>query len=286
MILQNHPPLVDGSLSRLLGNLLRKSRISLDDIDELLGQVILRTLIVILQDGRANLRRRNCQDSAHHPIGATPKATEAHEVHILIADTAEKAIDILGFQEATRGGIFSSGTSTTGCSSGGRFRWRETLPFCHNATEILIVIAVRLPCTATVLRLLSAARDILTGRQDGLPAILPLRALHALGRLLVNEEFTTLDANTTQNLLNHLEKLILIDRPGQMMMTKVARAAVIVETTRTTELSILEDSHTGIRKTADLAFLGVGRRNLHHRAPDNLIRAKDGKLDANQCLGF
>ena len=148
------------------------------------------------------------------------------------------------------------------------------------------MIAVRLTCAAAILRLLAAAGDILASSENRLPAILALGALHALGRFLVNEELAALDADAPQNLLNHLEKLVLIDWSGQVMMTKVARAAVIVETARTTEFAIFQDSHTGIRKTADLAFLGVGRRNLHHRAPDNLIRAKDGKLDANQCLGF
>jgi hypothetical protein len=148
------------------------------------------------------------------------------------------------------------------------------------------VIAVRLARATAILRLLAAAGDILASGENSLPAILTLGTLHALGRFLVNEELAALDADAAENLLNHLEKLILIDWSGQVMMTKVARAAVIVETARTTEFAILQDAHTGIRQATDFALLGVGRRNLHHRTPDNFFRPKDGKLDANQRLGF
>jgi hypothetical protein len=148
------------------------------------------------------------------------------------------------------------------------------------------MIPMGLACPAAILSLFAAAGYILASGKNGLPAILTLGALHALGRFLIDKELATLDADATENLLDHLEKLILVDWSGQMMMTKVARAAVIVETARPTEFAILKDTHAGICQATDLAFLGVGRRNLHHRTPDNFFRSEDGKLDANQRLGF
>jgi hypothetical protein len=61
------------------------------------------------------------------------------------------------------------------------------------------VIAVRLTGTTTVLNLLTAARDLLTGSENSLPAILTLGAPQTLGCLLINEKLATLDTDTTQD---------------------------------------------------------------------------------------
>jgi hypothetical protein len=90
------------------------------------------------------------------------------------------------------------------------------------------MISVRLSGTTAILRLFATAGHILTGRQDRLPAILPLGTAHSFGRFLINEELRTLDADTAENLLNHLEELNLVDWSGQAMMTEMARAAVII----------------------------------------------------------
>jgi hypothetical protein len=64
--------------------------ICLNDLSQLVGEIILRTLVIVLDNGRADLRRRNGQNRADHPIRATPIAAQPHEIHILIRDTAEE----------------------------------------------------------------------------------------------------------------------------------------------------------------------------------------------------
>ena len=111
---------------------------------------------------------------------------------------------------------------------------------------------MRLPCTTAILRLLAATGNFLTGHQNRLPAIFALGTLHSLRRFLVDQEFAALDADTSKNLLKHLEELDVIDRSGQGVVPKVARAAVIIETTGSTEFAVFQDTHTRVRQTADL----------------------------------
>ena len=144
------------------------------------------------------------------------------------------------------------------------------------------MVAVWLACTAAILCLLAAAGYILTSGEDGLPAILTLGALHALRRFLVDEELRTLDADTTEDLLNHLEELDLIDWSGQVMMTEMARAAVIIEAAGSAQLTVFQDTHARIRQTSNLSFLRDWRCHFHHGPLDNVFVAKNRELDANQ----
>ena len=98
-----------------------------------------------------------------------------------------------------------------------------------------------------ILRLLSTTCDLLTRRQHRLPSILALGSAKTLGRLLVNEELTTLDAAASKNLKHHLVKLDVIDWAGQLIVPEVTGTPVIVETTGATEFAVFQYSHTWVR---------------------------------------
>jgi hypothetical protein len=65
-------------------NLLLEHMVALDDLGQLVGQIILRSRIVVLDHGGTYLGRRNGQDGTDHPVRAAPVAAETHEIHILI----------------------------------------------------------------------------------------------------------------------------------------------------------------------------------------------------------
>lgn len=96
MILENVRPLINDRLGGIRVNARLQIRVvRLDDLGQLVRQVILGTLVIICDDGGANLGWRDGQHRADHPIRAAPEATETHEVHILICDAAEQAENIL-----------------------------------------------------------------------------------------------------------------------------------------------------------------------------------------------
>jgi hypothetical protein len=70
----------------------------LDDIEQLVSQVILRTLVVLLDNRGTHLRRRNGEDRADHPIRAAPEAAVAHEIDVIVGDTTEKVEYILNLK--------------------------------------------------------------------------------------------------------------------------------------------------------------------------------------------
>ncbi len=206
-------------------------RVGLDNVNQLLGQIVLRTLVVVLENGGADLGWRNRQHRTHQPVGAAPESAKPHEIHVFVRDTAEETIDILGLQEAT---LCCGGGSTSASSIG-----RQILPLGYDAADILIVVAMRLARTAAILCLLTAPGHLLTGAQHSLPAVLTLGAPQGLGEFFVDQQLAALDTDASQDLQDHLVKLDVIDGAGQLVVAEVAGAAVIREATRAAELAVL-----------------------------------------------
>ena len=146
MVLEHVRPLVNHGLGRASLNAgLEVGIIRLDDLGQLVRQVVLGTLVVVLDHTGTNLRRRNGQHRTDHPVRATPEAIQAEEVHVLVGNTTEEAEHVLHLQAlllllAVSGGI---------------------LPLGHNARNALAHIAIRLTSTAPILRLLTTALNLL-----------------------------------------------------------------------------------------------------------------------------
>lgn len=162
----------------------------------------------------------------------------------------------------------------------------QTLPLGHNATDVLIVIAVGLAGTATVFGLLTAPGYLLTRIQDGLPSVFPLGAAHVLRGLLVDEELTALDADTAKHLQNHFVELDVIHWTGQLVVPEMAGALMVVETAGAAQFPILQHTHARIGKAADDTFLRTVSGNLHYGASCDLIWAEHPKLDTHNGFGF
>lgn len=230
VILEKSCPLIDRLLLGALRNLVAENSVRLYDVDELLCQIIFRTLIVVLENGGTHLRRRNRHHCTHHPIGSAPQTTEAHKIDVLITDATEQAVDVLRLQKTT---------DFAATNDFARGRRCEIFPFCHDATDIFVVIAMRLARTTAVFSLFAAPGDFLTGDQHGFPPILTLGSAKTFCGLLIDEELATFNTAAAENLEYHLVKLDVVDRAGQLIVTEMPRTLMIIKTAGATELAVL-----------------------------------------------
>ena len=75
--------------------------------------------------------------------------------------------------------------------------------------------------------------------------------------LLVNEQFTTANADTTQDIENRRVELVEIDRAGETVVAEVAGASVVGLATGAARLSIIQNAHAGVKETADFGFIAL-----------------------------
>ena len=71
-------------------------------VNQLVCQVILHLLVVVHHDRGADRQRRNRQDRAHHPLGASELGVEAQLLAVLGRHALEGAEDHLRLQRSRR----------------------------------------------------------------------------------------------------------------------------------------------------------------------------------------
>ena len=121
-------------------------------------QVILRALIVVLNNARSDLRRRDGKDRADHPVGAAPIARKSEEIDILVCNTPKETKHILHLQNLARLLVRLLLTShARGINGSSTF---NIVPLSDNARDSITHKLARLSCSATVLCLLTAAADV------------------------------------------------------------------------------------------------------------------------------
>jgi hypothetical protein len=105
------------------------------------------------------------------------------------------------------------------------------LPLGYDARNTLTLIAVRLSGATAVLRLLATPRNIAGGLHEFLPTTFPLLQTNGRAKFLVNEKLRARNANTTQDIENHREKLNVVYRATKSIVTKVSRTVIVRLTT-------------------------------------------------------
>lgn len=209
MILQDICPFINDLLTGAVLDLLREHFVVLDDLEQLVSQVILRALIVILDNRRAHLGRRDGEDLADHPIGTAPEAAEAHEIHVFIGDPAEETQYMFDFEG------LCAGLAEVGL----------------NARNALFLVIVRLRGTTTVLGLLATACNILTAGQHLTPTDLALPLGQILMHIFLDEQLGASDAHAAQDVLDHRQELDVIDRPRELIVSEMTGTTMIGLTT-------------------------------------------------------
>ena len=158
MILENVRVFINDVLIRIRVNLLLQCNISLDDIKQLVCQVILRALIVVLNNARSDLRRRDGKNRADHPVGAAPIARKSEEIDVLVGDAPKETKHILHLQDLTSLlARFLLTSHARGINGSSTF---NIVPLSDNARNSITHKLARLSCSATVLCLLTAAADV------------------------------------------------------------------------------------------------------------------------------
>ena len=77
--------------------------------------------------------------------------------------------------------------------------------------------------------------------------------------LLVDEQFTTANADTTQDIKNRGVELVEIDGAGETVVAKVAGASVVGLAAGAACLSIIQNAHAGVKETSDFRFIALIR---------------------------
>ena len=77
--------------------------------------------------------------------------------------------------------------------------------------------------------------------------------------LLVDEQFTTADTDTTQDIENRGVELVEIDGAGETVVAEVAGASMVGLAAVAACLSIIENAHAGVKEAADFRFIALIR---------------------------
>ena len=185
MILENIRVLVNDILVSIRINLLLQCNISLDDIKQLVCQIVLGSLIVVLNNARSDLRRRDGKNRADHPVGAAPIARKSEEIDILVCNTPKETKHILNFQNLAR--LLARLLLTSharGINGSSTF---NIVPLSDNARNSITHKLARLPSSATVLCLLTAAADVRALIQYFSPTRLTTSLQEITMKFLVNQ---------------------------------------------------------------------------------------------------
>jgi len=75
--------------------------------------------------------------------------------------------------------------------------------------------------------------------------------------LLVDEQFTTANADTTQDIENRGVELVEIDGTGETVMAEVAGASMVGLAAGAACLSIIQNAHAGVKEAADFGFIAL-----------------------------
>ena len=102
VVLHHRGVLVDHLRRLALVELVAQALVVAQNIDELVGQIILHALVVVHHNGRANRQRRNRQDRANHPLRPREGVVEPKLVAGLIRHTLEGAQDHLDLNRHRR----------------------------------------------------------------------------------------------------------------------------------------------------------------------------------------
>ena len=75
--------------------------------------------------------------------------------------------------------------------------------------------------------------------------------------LLVDEQFTAANADTTQDIENRGVELVEIDGAGKTVVTEVTGASVVGLAAGAACLAIVQNAHAGVEETADFRFIAL-----------------------------
>ncbi len=105
--------------------------------------------------------------------------------------------------------------------------------------------------------------------------------------LLVDQELRAANTNAVQYIHDHVKELDVVDGAGQAIVAKVAGTVVIRLVTAAARLSVVENTHTGVKETSDARLISiVGARicDFYDGTLLDLLRTEDTELNSDDRL--
>ena len=106
-------------------------------------------------------------------------------------------------------------------------------------------------------------------------------------QVLVQLELTTPNTHALEDIYDLFVELPEIHGPGQSVVAKMPRTAVIRLTAGSADLSVVQDPHAGIKETADLGLIALKGGlcdDFHNGSLLNLVGRHNTELDADHRL--
>jgi len=98
VVLQQLPEVLDDELGSAGLAVLHEPLVDADDVDQLVGEVVLGALTVVQRDGGTRRHRRHRQHGQNHPLGSGAFGVDAERLEVLAGDVLEPVADVRGHQ--------------------------------------------------------------------------------------------------------------------------------------------------------------------------------------------
>mmetsp|Transcript_25875 Transcript_25875/g.74824 ORF Transcript_25875/g.74824 Transcript_25875/m.74824 type:complete len:428 (-) Transcript_25875:47-1330(-) len=243
-----------------------QSNVGLDDVDELMGQIILRAHGATAHGNAGpNVDGRDGQDLNQEPLGSGPRDVQSKRLHVLLPHAAE---------------------DLHGLGSG-----KELLPIAATGNVVHLVRELRLNVQTNlgVLGLVAIAVIALLPRAQVLVHLIETtltvedtKSPLELKLILGHHDAAAVVADATERLENDVDEPLMIHRPGEVDMTKVSRIGLVVQVSHTRIVGT-----TVHRLAIDLRFVpsntrrdltAIDRQSLSNRVLTQLVRIDHSKL--------
>ena len=262
VVLEELPQVFDDELRGAGIPVFPQSLVDPQDIDEFVGQVILRSVPALQGDGRTHRHGRNEEGGQDHPLGPRDLRVHAEDAEVLVRDPLEPLADFL------------------------RRQLVPVLPEGRRLVErdlALLFAAVR-----ASLPLLRLPRGLLRDEADLRHVAAELLDLLHLGHVLLGllpreEQPPALAARRLEELLDVLHISDVDHRHREVDVAEVAGAVVDLAAARLAPQSRLDDPQVGIHQAhvdrEAVVVVRVRRDDLRRGHPPDLIRTEEGELD-------
>jgi len=275
MVLKESSALVNDVATVSLVHAVTETLVGTNDRDELVGKVILHTLVIVHHDRRADRQRRNRENRTDHPFRARELGIESEVGTVLIRDSLEGAKDELGLERnigfRTRTLLGLVGSFQRSSLAHRPEDTREGTSSAERATRRFRSTSESELLTSDIACCLEPCRS---------------RSSDPLQRL-ADKGFGTIETDDVCESGHGIKELVEIDGTSKRDMPEVTRTILVGLLAGGTLLSVLDDTETGIKDTVGdglTALVGLVCSNLHHRALENIIRVGESELNANDSV--
>ena len=259
-----------------LVDLLTELLVAADNVDELVGEVVVHALVVVHDDGRTDGEGRDGEHGADHPGGAAVAGIKAENADGGFGHALKAAEDHLGLNGDKGVGV-AGGLAVEGADGAlDLFDLAQHGGAARGAGDGLLVV-------------LGGLGDFGDGVfADGAEAVhareLRVEVLLLEGGVGGDDvEGRAAQADGVEGLDGKVEKLVEVDGPSESNVAKVTLALEVGVLAGGADATALDDAEPGVKHAAGdgvAALLGLVGDDFDDRPPEDLLGGSDAELDA------